>query len=170
MGSDEPSWVSRVLRITAFVEDSLLVLMLAALVVLAGAQIFLRELLHSAILWADPLLRVGVLWVGMVGAMVATRDDKQIAVDVVSRYLPMRWRSRVRVVTDVFTSIVAAVVAWSALRLMMVDRTAGGMTIGSVPVWLCEAILPVAFAIISLRYLMFAVRHLRSSAAGGEAR
>lgn len=167
MDSGERSLVSRVLWITGLVEDALVVLLLAAMVVLAGAQIVLREVFHSAIVWADPVLRVGVLWVGMIGAMVATRNDKQIGVDIVSRFLSGPWQSRVRVVTDIFTSVVAGVVAWSAFRLMAEDRAAGGMTIGSVPVWICEAILPVAFAVISLRYLMFAIRHLRSSVAGG---
>ena len=169
MESGERSLVARVLSITGLVEDALLVLLLAAMVIVAGAQIVLREVFHSAILWADPVLRVSVLWVGMIGAMVATRNDKQIAVDIVSRFLSRRWQNRVRVLTDVFTSLVSGVVAWSAFRLMAEDRAAGGMTIGSVPVWICEAILPVAFAVISLRYLMFAVRHLRSSVAGGGA-
>ena len=169
MESGERSWISRVLWITGLVEDTLLVLMLTAMVVLAGAQIVLREVFHGAILWADPVLRVGVLWVGMVGAMVATRNDKQIAVDIVSRFLPGLWKKRVRVLTDIFTSVVAGVVAWSAFRLMVEDRAAGGMTIGSVPVWICEAILPVAFAVISLRYLMFAIRHLRASMRRGGA-
>jgi len=167
MGKAERSLVDRALWLSRVVEDALLVLMLTTMVVLAGAQIILRNFFDSAILWADPLLRVGVLWLGMVGAMVATRNDKQISVDAVSRFLPDRWRDRVRVVTDLFTSGVAALVAWSAYRLMVDDRAAGGMTIGSVPVWICEAILPVAFAVISLRYLLFTIRHLRSGVVGG---
>ena len=121
----EPSVVSRLLRVTALVEDALLVLILAAMVGLAATQIVLRNLFDGAILWADPMLRVGVLWVGMIGAMVATRSDKQISVDAVSRFLPMRWKARVRIVTDMFTAGVSAVVAWSALRLVLDDRAAG---------------------------------------------
>ncbi len=77
---------------TALVEDALLVLILAAMVGLAATQIVLRNLFDGAILWADPMLRVAVLWVGMIGAMVATRIDKQISVDAVSRFLPLRWK------------------------------------------------------------------------------
>ena len=86
----------------------------------------------------------------------------------VSRFLPKHWKSRFRVVTDLFTAAVSAVVAWSAFRLMMGDREAGGMTIAFVPVWICEAILPVAFAVIALRYLLFAVEHFRHSRAPEE--
>jgi TRAP-type C4-dicarboxylate transport system permease small subunit len=163
MERSESSIVSRLIRATALVEDALLVLMLAAMVGLAATQIVLRNLFDGAILWADPILRVGVLWVGMIGAMVATRGDKQISVDAVSRFLPPRLKARVRVITDLFTAVVSAVVAWSAYRLMLDDRAAGVTAVAFVPVWICEAILPVAFAVIALRYALFAVKHLKLS-------
>jgi len=35
-----------------------------------------------------------------------------------------------------------------------------------VPLWVCEAILPVAFGVIAIRYFLFAIRHLRVSVVG----
>ena len=158
-----PSVVSRLLRATALVEDVLLVMILAAMVLLAGTQIILRNVFNDAILWAGPMLRVGVLWVGMIGAMVATRSDKQISIDAVSRFLPTRWKARVRVLTDLFTAVVSAVVAWSAFRLVLDDRAAGTTAVAFVPLWVCEVVLPVAFGVIAIRYALYAVRHLRTS-------
>lgn len=164
----EPSILSRLLRMTAIIEDALLVLILAAMVGLSATQIVLRNLFDGAILWADPLLRVAVLWVGMIGAMVATRSDRQISIDAVSRFLSAHWRARIRVITDLFTAIVSATVAWSAFRLVLDDRAADVSSIAFVPVWVCEAILPVAFGTIAVRYLLFSVKHLRASAAKTE--
>lgn len=169
MAAGKRSAVSRLLRLTRLIEDALLVLLLGSMVLLAGAQIVLRNLFDGAILWADPLLRVSVLWVGMIGAMVATRNDRQISIDAVSRFLPDLWKARVRIVTDLFTAVVSAIVAWSAYRLMIDDRAAGGLAIAKVPVWVCESILPVAFAVIALRYLLFAIKHLRAGIAEKDA-
>ena len=166
MEQTRPSVVRRLLRATALVEDALLVLILAAMVLLAATQIILRNVFDGAILWAGPMLRVGVLWVGMIGAMVATRSDKQISIDAVSRFLPTKWKDRVRVLTDLFTAAVAGVVAWSAFRLVLDDRAAGTTAVAFVPLWVCEAILPVAFGVIAVRYALFAVRHLRTSIVG----
>lgn len=168
MAANEPTVLARLQRATAVFEDVLLISLLSAMILVAGAQIVLRNLFDGAILWADPLLRVAVLWVGMIGAMVATRSDKQIAIDAVSRFLPHHWKSRFRVITDLFTAAVSAVLAGSAYRLMIGDKDAGGMTIAFVPVWVCESILPVAFSVIALRYLLFAVEHLRQSRAPEE--
>jgi len=156
------------IRVSAAVEDGLLVIILAAMIAVAGAQIVLRNLFDSGFLWADPALRVMVLWVGMAGAMVATRFDKQISVDVASRFLPPRWQAGVRVVTDIFTSGVAGIVAWHGVRLVLEDRAAGVEAFASVPVWVCETVIPVAFAVISIRYALYAVRHLLDALPGGE--
>ena len=164
MADDERSTLTRLLRVTTIVEDALLVILLASMVALAGTQIVLRNFFDGAIVWADPLLRVGVLWVGMIGAMVATRADKQISIDAISKFLPPRVKAGIRVLTDLFTCAVSAVVAWSAYRLMLDDRAAGGMTIGFVPVWICETVIPVAFGVIAVRYLLYAIRHARESA------
>jgi TRAP-type C4-dicarboxylate transport system permease small subunit len=67
------------------------------------------------------------------------------------------------VVTDLFTAAVSAVVAWNAYRLVLEDRAVGGMTIGPVPVWVCEAVLPVAFGVIAIRYVLYAIRHAAQS-------
>jgi len=169
MPNDSQSAVTRLLRWTRLIEDALLVFLLGSMVVLACTQIVLRNLFDGAIIWADPLLRVAVLWVGMIGAMVATRNDRQISIDAVSRFLPDLWKARMRVVTDLFTAAVSTVVAWSAFRLMMDDRAAGGVAIAKVPVWVCESILPVAFAVIALRYLLYAIKHLRKGLAEEDA-
>ena len=89
---------------------------------------------------------------------------------MVSRFLPRSWRAGVRVVTDTFTALVSAVLAWAAFRLMLEDRSVGGLTIAFVPVWVCEAVLPVAFAIIALRYLLFAVQHFNEARMPGALR
>jgi TRAP-type C4-dicarboxylate transport system permease small subunit len=148
------------LRFLNAVEDSILVGVLGMMILLAAVQIVLRNVFGTAILWGDPMLRVSVLWVGMLGAMAATRDDRQISVDVLSRFLPEHYKPRLRVITDTFTAVVAAFLAWNAVRLILVDRADGMMAFASVPVWVCELVLPLAAGVIAVRYAFYAVHHL----------
>lgn len=166
--TERTTTLSRLIRMIALAEDTLLVTLLTAMIVLAGTQIVLRNLFHTGLLWADPGLRVMVLWVGMIGAMVASRFDKQISVDVVSRFVSDRWRARIRVVTDLFTGVVSAAVAWHAARLVLDDKAAGSVVFASVPVWVCEIIIPISFGAIAIRYLLYAVVHAREGIARGD--
>ena len=64
------------------VENGLIAVLVLAMVLLAGAQILLRNLFGTGIEWADPLLRALVLWTAMLGALAAARDDKHIGLDL----------------------------------------------------------------------------------------
>jgi len=158
--------LNRALRILGALEDAILAGLLGLMIIMATTQIILRNVFDSGISWADPALRVAVLWVGMLGAMAATRDDRQISVDALSRYLPENWKAGVRVLTDLFTAGVAAFFSWHATRLVIEDFGSGMTVFASVPVWACEVILPIAVGIIAIRYGLYAVKHARESLAG----
>jgi TRAP-type C4-dicarboxylate transport system permease small subunit len=154
------------LRWLGALEDTLLVLLLSGMVVLSVWQIVLRNFSDTAIVWGDPLLRVLVLWVGFLGAVAASRDDRQISVDVISRFAGEPWRSRIRVVTDVFTSAVSGFLAWHAFRFVKDSYVYEETAFASVPLWLAASILPTAFVLLSLRYLLLAIFHVRRGAGG----
>lgn len=158
-----PPALAHLIRIVTGIENGLLVALLALMVSLAGAQIVLRNLLDMSILDVDQLLRLLVLWVALLGAVAASREGKHIAVDVISRWLPERTRAGVRVLTDVFTITVCVVLAWQALRFVKSERGADEKAFGALPIWVAELILPVAFALIALRYLLLLVHHVRQS-------
>lgn len=152
-----------VLRILRGAEDTILVGILAVMIVLASIQIFMRNFFDAGLIWADPMLRVLVLWIGMLGALAATRDDRQITVDVISRFAADRWKPRFRVITDIFTSAVSALLSWHAGRLVLEDRATEMEAFSSIPVWVCELVLPIALGLIAIRYAIYAAVHFKGS-------
>jgi TRAP-type C4-dicarboxylate transport system permease small subunit len=139
------------------IEDTVLVLLLGGMLVLALLQIILRNFADTAILWADPALRIGVLWIGLLGAVAASRDGRHITVDALSRALPLKLKKIAGMVSDLFTVTVTLVLAWHAGRLVLEDRSYGVTAFAEVPVWLCELILPVAFVLIAIRHTLMLV-------------
>ncbi|HIA08341.1 MAG TPA: TRAP transporter small permease subunit, partial [Chromatiaceae bacterium] len=69
------------------VEDGMLATLLFLMVTLAFSQIVLRNLFDSGFIWGEPVLRVLVMWLGLGGALVATRENNHISVDAVLRLL-----------------------------------------------------------------------------------
>lgn len=154
------------LRILYGIENSLLVGALSTMIVLSFGQIVLRNFFSVSIPWIDPLQRFLVLWIGLLGAMVATRDDNHITIDVVSFFLSARARAAVRVLTDLFAAGVSLVLAWAAVRFLQQEMTGGMNAFGNVPTWVAELILPIAFAVIGLRYTYFFGLHLFEAVRG----
>ena len=65
--------LQRIKQQVFIVENGLLVLLLTGMILLAMLQIVLRNGWDTGLSWADPTLRVAVLWVTLLGAMAATR-------------------------------------------------------------------------------------------------
>lgn len=154
----------RLQRAAASVEDGILVLLLAAMIALAGTQILMRNLLETGLEWGDPLLRVTVLWLGLLGAMAATRDDNHISIDVVSRILPPRAKAASRLVTDLFTAMVCGLLSYHGARFVLFDKEAGTLAFAFVPTWVCELIIPFGFGVMALRFCVSFVLRLRQLA------
>ncbi len=148
------------------IEDGLLVVLLLAMIALAAAQILLRNLFDTGLTWSDPLLRMLVLWVGLLGALNASRADQHISVDLVARVLAGRVRSAVRALTSLFTCAVTALVAYHGGRFVAGEFDVGDVAFARLPVWLFETIIPFAFGAIALRYGLFFLAHARALVKG----
>ncbi len=140
------------------VEDALLVVLLLALVVFAGAQIGARNLLDAGWIWGEQLIRVGVLWVGLLGAVVASRDDRHLRIDIVPRLLPPRGQVICAVIAHLVTAGVCAVIAWHAAEFVLGEREYGAAGIGVVSGWVLQSVMPVAFALMAARHAVHVVR------------
>jgi TRAP-type C4-dicarboxylate transport system permease small subunit len=142
------------IRLLHRAEDALLVLLLGAAVVLAPLQIVLRGAFGAGIAWGDPLLRVLVLWLGLLGALAASRDGRLINIDVVSRILSPRPRAAAGAVTSLFSAGVSGIVAYHAARFVASELRFGSVAFSGIPAWVLESVLPFAFGAIALRYLL----------------
>lgn len=147
------AWAARAAGIVNTVENWLIAALALALVLLSGVQIALRLLDHGLV-WLDPLLRVLVIWVALLGAVAAARYDKHISLDVISRLAHGKLLRVARVIAFGFAALVALLLLRASLGLIQVDRESATMLFGSVPTWWAELILPVAFGLLALRFVI----------------
>ena len=147
--------VARALEVVQRVEDAALALLLGLMVLLAPLQIFLRSFFDAGITWVDPLLRVLVLWVGLLGAVAASRGNRHIAVDVLSKVIPERARAAFGIATGLFTAVISAVVAYQGGRFVVAERSYQSMAFAGIQAWIFEIVIPFAFGVIALRYLLY---------------
>lgn len=139
------------------IEDSLLTGLLLVMILMAVLQILLRNLFDSGIIWGDEMVRVLVLWLGLIGAMIASRGNNHISIDVLSRYLPKKIKKVTTFITHLFTCVICGIMAWYSLEFVKIEKADGLIAFAKVPAWICESIIPVAFIIICIRYLLLTV-------------
>lgn len=136
------------------VEIGFIALMLLGLVGLGCLQILLRNLFHSGLIWADPLMRHLVLWLGAFGAAFASARMRHISVDALSRLLPERFHPLRRFIVYGCTAIAAYLLVIATVRLVLDERQYAEVAFLGIRTWVLEAVLPVAFAIITYRTIL----------------
>ncbi|MCK5829530.1 MAG: TRAP transporter small permease [Methylococcales bacterium] len=151
------SFLKKVHQLLLKTEVGLLVSLLLMMIIIAIIQIVMRNFMGAGLIWAESLLRITVLWLALLGAMVASRHSEHIAIDVLVNKLPetlKRWIVRLSRLT---TSGICFVIAWYSLKFVIDEYQYGGIAFGFVPNWFCEAIIPVSLGIIAIRYLISAL-------------
>jgi len=141
-------------QLLRYVENAVLTFLLGGTILLAVAQIGLRNFADSGFQWADPLLRILVLWLGLVGAIAATRDGKHINIDILSKYVAGRWQAATNVVTELFAAVICAVVGYFSYSFVLGEAEFGLTGPGDIPIWVYQSIIPAAFVLIALRFLV----------------
>lgn len=146
-------WATRIDRVLLGVEEVLRVGVLVVMVGLALLSLVLRWF-GTGLAWIDPILRYSVLWVALLGSLQATRTRSHIQIDAFSRLLPpaaLVWSGRV---LAIISAAICGVVASTSWQFVMDERSFGTEAFGGIPIWLPELILPLGFALLSLRFAL----------------
>ena len=155
---DRTSRFPRFFKFLGAVEIGLITLFLAALVFFGCLQIVLRNFFHRGLVWADPLMRHLVLWLGCLGGVYATSKMRHIGIDFLTRFLPKKAkRTRDRVVY-LATSVATALLGFAAFKFVLEEKAAGEREFLNIETWILGAILPAAFILISYRCLLNSIR------------
>jgi C4-dicarboxylate transporter DctQ subunit len=141
-------------------EQTLLVVFLAFIILIAFLQIVLRNFLSTGLDWGDSLVRNLVLWIGFIGATLATKEGKHINIDVVSRWLPSLGKNIVTLITHLFSFFVCGGLTYAALKFIRNEVQMENRTFLDIPAWVPELILPVTFILMTFRFGLRSLKNL----------
>ncbi len=147
-------------------EEILLVFLTVLMVSLGFLQILFRNLISIGIVWVDPLVRHLVLWVALLGASIATRENRHISIDVLSTYLSPALRQRVQGGLQLFSALICLLLVHPAIRFLQDDYQPGKFLALGIPLWLSQAIMPVIMAVLGVRFLVQGIKNIFSLSQG----
>lgn len=134
-------------------EGAIAAVVLLSMIVVASIQALLRNLTYldlswandalSEFDWADQFLKKGTLWLAFLGASLATRDERHIAIDVLPKLLGDRGKLVVRGLVGIAAGVISFFLArafWSAVLVNALERPMTYEVFGeSGPIHSCEA-------------------------------
>jgi tripartite ATP-independent transporter DctM subunit len=148
-------------RFLAGAEENVAAWALVVMMLLPLAEILVRRAFITGIPGAAPIVQHLTLWVGFLGAALAARDDRLLAV-ATGAMLPDRLHTPARVFSAALTVAILTMLFWGALQLIDTQKRMGTQIALHLPVWAVQVVLPIAFAAIGVR----AIAHASPTARG----
>lgn len=136
------------------VENAAAIAALLPMSVLPVLELLLRALWRTGIPGSVGYVQHLTLWVGFLGAMLASRDKCHLRLATGVEWLPCRWQVLTSTATSVVSAAVAAALAWASWRFVAAEMAAPSKIATWLPIWVVELILPLAFAVMALRFVL----------------
>jgi C4-dicarboxylate transporter DctQ subunit len=157
--------LARIDTAVARFEGWLLILFLSLMVSLTFLQVILRSLfiyanvgwaneLMGSLDWAEPFVRLLVLWVTFLGASLVTGENKHIKIDLLTTLIPVSWLPLREVLLSLAGTLVTALMIRASVFYIRTEMNFGGNLFLSLPTWIGQLILPVGFSLICFRFLL----------------
>ncbi len=131
--------------------DLFVVVVLLAMVTLPVVSSMWRRVTGESIPSATVLVQHLTLWVGFLGALLATRSGKHLHLTTLDLFPGGRAREAVEVFTRWVSAAVTAVLAYASARLIHVEAESR-MVVGGIPFWWSMLVMPFALAGMSLAF------------------
>ena len=149
----------------ARLEGVVLVFILTVVISLGLLQVLWRNLLAGGLFWADEFLQHLVLWLGFLGASLATRAQRHLYIDLFVRLTPERWRRPLRLVVHSAALLVCVLLTQAAWTFVRSEYAAGTVLTCGVPTWTAQSIIPLGFMTMAWRFALHGWASARQRAA-----
>jgi len=147
-------FLSSIDEIIAKIELIILMVLLSLMVIISFTQVVLRNIFETGISWADPMLRYTVLWLAFIGASIATRENRHINIDVLTRLLSPKLKKIVSVLTNLFALSVCLILLKSSIDFIKIEKQFPSEIFLCLKNCMLEIIIPIGFSMMSLRFLL----------------
>jgi len=139
-------------RISAESGNVAVVLVLLGMVALPVISALWRRATGQSLVSATVLVQHLTLWVGFLGALLATRAGKHLHLTTLDLFPEGRARRLVKVFTSWVAAAVTAVLAYAAAKLVRAETEAPRLVVAGIPFWWSMMVMPIACAAMSLGF------------------
>jgi C4-dicarboxylate transporter, DctM subunit len=139
-------------RIVTRLEGVAVGLLLLAMVALPAGETLSRRFLGQGIPGSAVLVQHLTLWVGFLGAVLATGAGRHLALST-AEVIPAGWpRRAARLLSRVVSTGVCALLAYASVKLVLAERLSDRALPFGIPFWWSELVMPAGAALMALRF------------------
>ena len=131
------------------IENGFAMILLFSMALIPVIEMVFRKAFNTGIAGSIVYVQHLTLWVGFVGAIIATRDKRHLTITSLDEYLPDKGKKIVGIFRNFVSTAICFALFLASVQLVRSETIAGNL---AVPTWIMELILPIGFLIMSLRF------------------
>lgn len=135
-------------------EEAALVVALALATLLPLVDLVGRPLGGFHLPGSASYVQQATLWLAFVGGLLATRERKHLTLSTAELLGEGRTRNLMRLLAGSAAAAVVAVLTYASIELIGANRQQGKLLPGGIPEWVLECIMPLALALMALRFAL----------------
>ena len=141
------------MRWLGFLEEALVILLMAAMTLVTFMQVVARYVFNYSFVWALELTGVMFAWLIFVGMSYGVRVGVHIGVDALVKSLGPRAARIVGSIAAVLCIVYSVIFAWGGWQYVSKMHDVG-ILMQDIPIqqWIPRAVLPVGFALLAFRF------------------
>ena len=105
-------------------ETTLIAWIMAAMLLVSTVQVFTRYFLSYSFSWGEQAVRLGFVWITLLGVSLAAKKGMHLKVEAAITFLPRRVAGVIQMLSDVFT-IAFILLSWWILKFTIVQFQVG---------------------------------------------
>ena len=141
-------------RALSRLEEILVSVLLVAATLLTFTQVVTRYGLGTTLSWGEELIINMLIWAGLIGSSLALRMGMHIGVDIFIKKFPPPVAKALTLLGLGLGLGFCAVLAVLSIRFVRFQMSSGQMSSGlEIPMWIPYLCLPIAFGLMTIRYL-----------------
>jgi TRAP-type transport system small permease protein len=141
--------VDKLLDFIARIIERTLALAFVAAVCLSFGNVIGRYGFGVTLIWADEVQIYIMIWMAFLGAVVASRRQMHLRMDLLVKMLPHGWRRAIQVIELLLSGVLAGVVVYLsgqyAYNMMRLNRLSD---VAQIPMWIPHGGVTLGFALI----------------------
>lgn len=142
------------------VEESLIVVLMAAMATIVFVQVVFRAL-NLSLTWSEELSRYLTIWISFIGASYGFRKGSHIGVEAIKNAFPPKARRIFELISYIVSIILSVLVIMTGITIVQTQMKFGQLSPAMrIPMWTAYISIPIGFGLCALRNLELAINLL----------
>ncbi|PKL83896.1 MAG: hypothetical protein CVV24_02805 [Ignavibacteriae bacterium HGW-Ignavibacteriae-3] len=157
----------------AKLEKIFLVIGVVVMTLVVFFDLLFRNLFDDGFIWAKELAAFLMIWVGFIGASLATKENKHLVVGIPEKLFPSKTLPYVSLLVCLIVFSVTIFIAYLGFNYVSETREFGETSLVlNIPLWIVQIIIPISLVAIAFRFIGIGINifqgKISSIGAGGK--